>query len=124
MNVSRETLIQKKGGVNMIYVIVTGFIVLDLVTGVVKALKEKNFTSSAMRDGLFHKCASLICVIFGVLVDYAQSLIDLGITIPIATGICCYITLMECGSIIEKLCAINQQIAPDKLKSYFLKLKE
>ena len=106
----------------MIYLITGLFVILDMATGLVKAFKEKNYCSSIMREALFHKCGSALCVAFGVLVDYAQTLIDLGQTIPIATPICAYIILMEIGSIIENVCAINPDIMPDKLKAYFTKL--
>lgn len=106
----------------MIYIITAGFILLDMLTGLFKAFKEKAYTSSIMREGLFHKVGSLLCIVFGLLVDYAQSLIDLGVSIPVATSICAYIILMEIGSIIENICKINPEILPEKLQQYFSKL--
>lgn len=106
----------------MVYVVTGAFILLDMVTGIVKAFMEKAFTSSVMREGLFHKCGSIIMIVFGCLVDYTQKFIDLGVTIPIATFICGYIILMEIGSILENLGKINPQIVPSKIKSYFKKL--
>ena len=108
----------------MVYIITALFIVLDLVTGLIKAFKEKSYTSTIMREGLFHKCGSVLCIVFGVLVDYAQSLIDLGVSVPVAITVCSYIILMEIGSIIENVCKINPQIMPNKLKVYFSKLSE
>ena len=104
------------------YLVTGGFILLDMVTGLVCAFKNKKYTSSVMREGLFHKCGSLLCIVFGFLVDYAQQFLDLGISIPVAATICGYICLMEIGSIIENICLINPEIMPDKLKSYFKKL--
>ena len=106
----------------MLYVIVALFIVLDFVTGLVKAFKEKAYTSTIMREGLFHKCGSILCVAFGFLVDYTQTLVDIGVTVPVAVSICVYIILMEIGSIIENVCAINPGILPDKIKVFFAKL--
>lgn len=106
----------------MVYIITGCFILLDMVTGLIKAFKEKAYTSSVMREGLFHKAGSVLIVCFGVLVDYAQSFLDLGVTIPVAIAICTYIVLMEIGSIIENVCTINPQILPDKIKAYFQKL--
>lgn len=106
----------------MIYLIVAGFILLDMITGIIKAFKEKAYTSTVMREGLFHKSGSILCIVFGALVDYAQAYFDLGVSIPVALSLCVYVTLMEIGSIIENVCAINPQIAPDKLKQYFKKL--
>ena len=106
----------------MVYVITLVFIILDFITGLIKAFKEKNYDSSIMREGLFHKCGSIVLIVFGVLVDYAQTLIDLGVTIPLASFVCTYVVLMECGSIIENAGKINPDIIPDKLKAFFKKL--
>lgn len=108
----------------MVYLVTAGFIGLDLATGVIKAFKEKSFNSSVMREGLYHKCGSVLLILFGVLVDYAQQYIELGFTIPVAISICTYIILMECGSIFENAGKINPDLAPEKLKQYFSKLKD
>lgn len=105
-----------------LYVITGCFILFDLITGLIKAFKENNFESSIMRQGLFHKCGSLLCVVFGFGVDKAQEVMDLGVSIPVASAICAYITLMEIGSIIENISIINPDIVPKKLKSFFKKL--
>ncbi len=106
----------------MIYLITALFIVLDMATGLIKAFKEKTYTSSIMREGLFHKCGSILCVIFGVLVDYAQTLVDIGVNVPVAVSLCVYVILMEAGSVTENICAINPQIMPDKIRGFFAKL--
>lgn len=108
----------------MIYVVTALFIIFDMITGIINAFKNKNFTSSIMREGLFHKCGSVLCVVFAILVDYAQKFIDIGITIPVTITVCGYIILMEIGSIIENVCSINPEILPEKLKSYFFKLTD
>lgn len=108
----------------MVYILTAIFIVLDMVTGLIKAFKEKNFTSTIMREGLFHKCGSVLCVVFAVLVETAQQYIDIGIVIPVILPVCSYIILMEIGSIIENICIINPQILPEKLKSFFSKLSK
>lgn len=106
----------------MIYLVTFGFVALDMVTGLIKAFKEQNYTSSVMREGLFHKCGSFLTVVFGLLVDYSQTFIDLGVKIPVAIAFCTYIILMECGSIIENVGKINPEIVPEKIKPYFSKL--
>lgn len=108
----------------MVYLVTAGFILLDMITGVIKAFKERAFTSSIMREGLFHKCGSVLLVVFGFLVDYAQTFIDLGVTIPIALTVCSYIIIMEIGSIIENVGKINPEIVPDKIKPFFTKLND
>lgn len=106
----------------MVYLVTGGFILLDMVTGLIKAFKEKSYTSTVMREGLFHKCGSILIIVFGLLVDYAQTFVDLGVQIPVAIAFCVYIILMECGSIVENVGRINPEIVPEKLKTYFSKL--
>lgn len=106
----------------MVYLIVGCFILLDFGTGIVKALKQKKFNSSGMREGLFHKAGSVICLVLGALIDYAQTLIDLGVNVPVSIAFCVYIILMECSSIIENIGQINPNIVPEKLREHFGKL--
>lgn len=106
-----------------IYVIASAFIVLDFITGLIKALATSSFTSTRMREGLFHKVGLILCMILGVLVDYAQGYLDLGVSVPVAAAICVYICLMEITSIIENVCKINPQIVPDRLVALFGGLK-
>lgn len=108
----------------ILYIIVAAFIVLDFVTGIIKAIKEKNFSSTVMRQGLYHKAGSIAVIVFGVLVDYAQGYVDTGISIPVKDILCSYIITMEIGSIFENVCAINPEIVPAKLQQYFEKLKK
>lgn len=106
----------------MIFIITGCFILLDFITGLIKAFKKKEYNSSIMREGLFHKAGSVIVIVFGALVDYAQGFLDLGVNVPVAMSLCVYIVLMEVGSIIENVCMINPRIIPNKLQSYFHKL--
>lgn len=108
----------------MVYAVTGAFILLDMITGIIKAFKEKTYNSSVMREGLYHKSGSILLVGFGLLVDYGQNLLDLGVNIPIAISICSYIIMMEIGSIIENLGAINPEILPEKVKSHFQKLNK
>ena len=107
----------------MFFVVVGLFIVLDFVTGLIKSLKLKTFTSTVMREGLWHKCGSIACILFGVLAEYAQNFFDIGVQLPLLQSICTYIILMECGSIIENIGEINPSILPNKIKEFFSKLQ-
>lgn len=102
-----------------IYVIVAAFIVLDFVTGMAKALATQTFSSTKMREGLWHKTSLVLVVVLGVLVDYAQGYLDLGITLPVAGAVCTYISLMEISSILENVCKIYPDLMPDKLHQLF-----
>lgn len=108
----------------MVYFLVGIFIALDFLTGVLKSFKEKNYTSTIMREGLYHKVGSVLCVLLGYIVDYTQVFLDIGVTIPVTTAICVYIVLMEIGSIIENISILNPEIVPTIIQSYFGKLNE
>lgn len=107
-----------------LYLITFCFIVLDFSTGMIYAFYKKKYNSSVMREGLFHKFSSILSVVLGVIIDYAQAVVDLGFQLPVANSICAYIILMECGSIIENIGRINPNVIPAKVKSLFVKLNE
>lgn len=108
----------------MIYALTFGFIVLDFLTGIVKAVAKKEYSSSIMREGLVHKSGAILCVGLGALCEYAVKYIDLGVNVPIASAICTYIILMEIGSVIENIGIINPSIIPKDIKKFFIKLNE
>lgn len=103
----------------IIYAIAFSFIVLDFATGIIKALALKTYSSTIMRQGLFHKVSLLLVMVLGVLVDVAQGHLDLGISVPVGGAICGYIVLMETGSSLENICAINPELLPTKLSGIF-----
>ena len=108
----------------MIYAITCGFIGLDFLTGLIKAFAGGAFKSSTMREGLYHKTGELLCIALGILVNYAQAYIDLGISVPVAQTLCAYIILMEIGSAIENIGVISPEVVPDKIKALFGLKKE
>lgn len=101
------------------YAITFCFIVLDFLTGIVKALATKSYKSTVMRTGLFHKVSLLLVMALGVLTDFAQGYLELGVSIPIGGAICAYIVLMETGSSLENVCEINPEILPSQLTAIF-----
>lgn len=106
-------------GGGFIFALVFGFMVLDFATGLVKAFSSGHYSSTKMREGLFHKCGLVLCVALGVLVDAGQSYLGLGLQVPATAAICTYICLMEVGSITENVCQINPELKPEKLKAIF-----
>lgn len=103
----------------MEFIITFAFIVLDFLSGIIKAFATHGFASTKMREGLFHKIGLLLCLILGYMIDFAQVYLDLGFTVPVAAAICVYITMMEISSIIENACKINPELMPDKLLKIF-----
>ena len=109
----------------IIYAIAFAFIALDFATGIIKALATKAYSSTLMRQGLFHKVALLLVMVLGVLVHFAQGYLDLGVSIPVGGAICGYIVLMEIGSSLENVCVINPDLLPGTLSGIFgIKPKE
>lgn len=89
---------------NYNYILVTIiFIILDIVSGVLQSMINHTFQSHKMREGGIRKLYLLVVIIFGVALDYSQTLIDLGFNLPCLSMICVYISLMEIMSIIENI---------------------
>ena len=107
----------------MLYIVTLCFIALDFLTGLIKAFCFKEFNSSVMRQGMYHKIGSIISVVLGVLVDFTTQYIDIGVDLKVTIPICAYIIIMEIGSIIENIGKINPDIVPEKLRECFYKLK-
>lgn len=108
----------------MIYAFTGAFVALDFITGMIKAFGTKSFTSTKMRQGLYHKVGLVLCVVLGVLIDCAQAYFDLGISLPVAATICFYIVLMEISSIAENILEINPELQGGKIAALFETFKK
>jgi phage-related holin len=94
----------------MNYVIVGCFIVLDILTGTIYALKSKTWTSTKMREGGYHKIAIVISIALATLIDFGEPYLNLGFNIPVAKFALGYVGIMELGSTAENLVKINPQL--------------
>lgn len=105
---------------NTYYSIVIALIfnALDLLTGIVASVKNKEVKSSKLRDGLFKKIGFMFCYFIGWLVDTQGYRVGFNITnvLPI---ILLYACTTELVSIIENICKINPDILPEKLLEIF-----
>lgn len=106
-----------------VYLIVCGFVLFDIITGIAKAFYEGNFNSTVMRKGGFHKFAELMTLIGSGLVQYACNYIEFGIELPVVNVVSVYISLMELISILENLATMNPEMAK-LFKPYLEKLKD
>lgn len=79
------------------------FVAFDIISGVLQSLINGTFESKKMRIGGLHKLFLIVVIAFGVALDFAQNLANLGFNVPCLTAICIYITLMEIMSIIENI---------------------
>ena len=99
--------------------IVIAFIVMDVVTGIAQAAKNKALDSSKMRDGLFHKIGFMFAVVLSCLCEYAMTWLDLGFSIPMIGGVCTFICLTELVSILENIALLAPELSENAFLSYF-----
>ena len=93
-----------------VYIIVGCFILFDIVTGILKALYKGKLNSTLLRKGLFHKLSEIIAVVGSGLLQYATTIVDFGVNVPLLPIVSVYICLMELVSIIENLCVVNPKL--------------
>ena len=101
-----------------IYVVVLCFILFDILTGILKALYKGKINSTTLRKGLFHKLSEMLAVAGSGLLEYASQVVELGVELPLVSGVSIYVCIMELISIIENLCIINPKLK--KLFSSYL----
>ncbi len=94
-----------------VILITFGFMLLDIVTGLIKAVKDKKVSSTVMRDGLFHKCGFVAVIVLAMLCEYSMSYIDIGFTVPLLLAVCGYIIVTELASILENVKVISPELA-------------
>lgn len=99
-------------------------ILMDYATGLLKAAKEHDISSTRMREGLYHKSAFVLVMALAEVIEHAQRVIDLGFAVPIVVPAAVYITLTELASIIENLGEINPEIKGSRLLALFRSTKE
>ena len=89
------------------WAIVAVSILLDIITGLIKAVYTHTFQSRIMREGLFHKVGELIAggVLYGA--QIVLPMIGVETTLPLFPAGVGYCFIMELGSIIENLRAFT-----------------
>lgn len=92
---------------------------VDLLSGIIAALKNHDLKSSALRDGLFKKVGFIICYLLAWLLDYKGADIGIEISVKILPIIVIYVVWTEVVSIIENVCDVNPDLVPEQLKKLF-----
>lgn len=92
---------------------------LDLITGIISAVKNKDIKSSKLRDGLFKKVGFMLCYFVAWLVDTYGAKIGFQFGVAILPIIISYSCTTELVSILENICKINTDILPEKLMDLF-----
>ncbi len=73
------------------------FILIDIISGYIQAIINKNVDSKIMREGLLHKFLLTLVIIIGYVIQFAFNLNF------VAQAITIYICVMELMSILENL---------------------
>jgi toxin secretion/phage lysis holin len=94
------------------------FMVIDVFTGVLKAIKNKELNSTKAREGIYKKASFILFIAFGYLADYAMDYVNMGFNLPAAVTICTLIIVTEAISVLENLGHINPDLV--KLVAPFL----
>lgn len=84
-------------------IIVLAAIAADIATGLIAALYKREFKSSVMREGLFHKVGEVCAVALLYGLEYAQPIIGIDTGLPLFAVGCGYLVLMEVGSTLENI---------------------
>lgn len=94
------------------------FHLIDMLTGLIGAVKNGEITSSKMRDGFFKKIGFIFCYILAFLIDNYGVQIGFNISVKVLPIIILYTITTEIVSIVENICKIN----PDLVSTKILKL--
>ena len=106
------------------FIIVLSFIIIDFISGIISALKNKEFTSGVMRKGLYNKSGELILLGVGYLVSYTMKYYDIGYSNTFYITVSIYIIAMEISSIVENVGKINPKLVPYVIRKCFKQLQE
>lgn len=96
-----------------------GFNALDILTGLVSAIKNKDIKSAKLRDGLFKKVGFILCYFTAWLVDGYGDVIGFKLGVAILPVIVLYVCTTELVSILENISKINSDLLPGKLMELF-----
>lgn len=95
------------------------FNALDLLTGCIAAVKNKEIQSSKLRDGMFKKIGFLICYFLAWMLDSEGEVIGFAFGVDILPIIILYACTTELVSVLENVSKINSDLLPDKLMELF-----
>ena len=97
-------------------------ILMDVLSGFIAAVQNGDVSSSAMREGIFHKLAELLLMALALLVDYMLEyppFDSIGIPTEIVLLVVGYLAVMEMISVIENICKINPGLPIAKIMRIF-----
>lgn len=92
---------------------------VDLATGIIASIKNKDLESAKLRDGLFKKVAFIAVYFLAWLVDTQGGRVGFNLGVNVLTTVIFYVVGTEIISIIENISKINPDLLPEKLMELF-----
>ena len=71
------------------------FMFVDVLAGMLKAVKNKELNSTKAREGIYKKASFILFIAFGYLADYAMQYVNMGFNFPAAVTICTLVIVTE-----------------------------
>lgn len=103
-----------------VYIVIGVIIALDIAVGLVKAFASEGFSSTKMREGLYHKFTYIAALALAALIEYGSVYLDFGFTLTVLQpSVIVYVFLTECGSILENLTVINPELTDNAFMNIF-----
>ncbi len=94
--------------------------VFDIVTGWIQAAVNQTFSSTKMREGLWHKMVLILIVCLAIVLQgFTSHIGDTGWSMPLIYPVCAYIAVMEVASILENVKSAYPDIADSPLFKLF-----
>ena len=91
-------------------IIVASFILAEILTGLIAAVRNGEYKSSVMRVGLWSKLGEVAAILLSVLCEWALPIMNVDIQLPIFEGVSGYICIMELGSCVENITKISPEL--------------
>lgn len=94
-------------------------IALDVIAGLVSAASRGELDSTKLRQGLIHKIGLCIAFAMACILEYGESVVPLGISVPLVIPVVSYIILMEACSVYENIKRINPEFKFESFEELF-----
>lgn len=92
------------------------FVAFDTISGLIKAFATNTFSSTKVKEGIFHKASLILIMVMSVVIDILSGFIpSMPFTVPLTQGCCLLIIGMEAMSVLENVCAINPALKDSSL---------
>lgn len=103
-------------GLTILFVL--GFSLIDIITGILSALKNKNLKSGSLRDGIFKKFGYLLLMVMCFLIDEGGQYVGLTLSVELLPIVVIYLVITEVTSILENLCEMIPGLKSLNLTQY------